>query len=425
MRKEAKKCIKYYIDNISTRKFKNYIEQDTESSLKTHRKYVETEHPEWKNRTDYFEDYDIAEIVFSDVLSNAGVTKLLKKLYSLPKNKFKVNNNYKQPKLGKQYDYVHLQYSSKGSGRLAQIEFLKDPYIKDIEITWSQINNYFAYIEYEICFKKCLNDELYDQFILDNIKNLTSKDYLIWYFVRDDFDDNCMWLKQMHEELFEVICQHYITSLLYSEVGKENLLINLKILVRKDPINIDTIYLGDLSVSYYNKNNNYIISGDFDATSFSLFSGNNRIPNFSLCGYISEFGNNLYYKLFGTRELRIFEHQFSKFVTGRKKISYNKSFKYLLNKFQSLTDDEYPVFGDIEKEINEKWDFYISNEKESFDKWHFVGAEKVKNVYQKNFDYLKLLIEMNYTKSNKILSVIATITSVLATIISIVAIVFN
>lgn len=425
MRKEVKKCIKYYIDNISTEEFKNYLEEDGKSGLKTHREYIEEEHPEWKSRTDYFENYSIAKIVFSDILSNDGVTKLLNKLYNLPQKEFKVENYYKQPKLNKRYDYVHLQYSGKGSGCFAEIEFLKDSYIKRINITWSQLNNYFAYIEYEICFKKCLDDDLYNHFILDNIKKLTSKDYLIWYFVRDDFKDNCMWLRQMNEEVFAIICQHYITTLLYSEIGKETSLVNLTFLVRKEPINIDTMYLGDLCVSYYNKGGNFIIRGDSDSTNFCLLSGNNIIPNFSLCGHVSQFGNNLYYKLFGTRELRIFENQFSKFSTGRKKISYNKKFRYLLNKFQSLTDDEYPMFEDFEKEFYENWDFYVSNEKEPFDKWHHVDAIKLKSIYQKNFEYLNLLVEMNYTKSNKMLSVIATVTSILATIISLVAIFLN
>lgn len=96
MRKEIKKCIKYYIDNISTEEFKNYLEEERKAGFKTHREYIEEEHLEWTSRTDYFEDYSIAKIVFSDVLSNDGVTKLLNKLYNLPKKEFKVENYYKQ-----------------------------------------------------------------------------------------------------------------------------------------------------------------------------------------------------------------------------------------------------------------------------------------------------------------------------------------
>ena len=76
-------------------------------------------------------------------------------------------------------------------------------------------------------FKKPLDEENYNQFVYDNIRNLTSKDYIIWYRIskeegkrKDDMDYGLA--EQMTEESFPLICQHYISSFLYSEQGKNN-----------------------------------------------------------------------------------------------------------------------------------------------------------------------------------------------------------
>lgn len=98
----------------------------------------------------------------------------------------------------------------------------------------AQINSYFALIEYCFTFKKPLDEESYNQFVYDNIRNLTSKDYIIWHRISKEEgkrkDDMDYWLaEQMTEESFPLICQHYITSFLYSEQGKNNPLINMVI----------------------------------------------------------------------------------------------------------------------------------------------------------------------------------------------------
>lgn len=155
-----------------------------------------------------------------------ALQSVLKKLYSLPKKKFKVHNHYKKPSIFHKYDYVHLQYSESGYGCFAEIELLEDKYIKSIKATWAQINSYFALIEYCFTFKKPLDEENYNQFVYDNIRNLTSKDYIIWHRIskeegkrKDDMDYGLA--EQMTEESFPLICQHYITSFLYSEQGKK------------------------------------------------------------------------------------------------------------------------------------------------------------------------------------------------------------
>jgi len=425
MKKEVKKCIKYYLENINSDEYKEYRAKSDAQGRENHYQYIKEEKPQWKDRTDYYDDSDITNIFICDVLSNEGVGKLLKKIYSLSKKEYKVTNYYKKPSVINKYDYIHLQYSHSGYGKFAEIELLKDKYIKSIDISWVQINSYFAFFEYTFTFKYCLNDELYNQFICDNIGSLNTKDYLIWYPIGKEKTMNYLMLNQMENEYFPIICQHYITSVLYSEQGKKSQLINMICMTRKSPINIDVLYLGDFGVSYYNREKNYVVLSEFEGVNYCLYAGNNIIPYFSVCGYISKYGNEFYNCFFGNRELKMFEREFSKFSTGRKKITYNKQLKKLLNKMQSMSEIENKEFNNFYREFESKWEFYMSNDKTDLKEYHKNGITKIKEIYKDNFSYLRLLSEMNYTKSNYINSIVASVTSIIAIVISVIALLYN
>lgn len=258
----------------------------------------------------------------------------------------------------------------------------------------------------------------------DNIRKLSSKDFLIWYYMdKKRYEKlDVLLLNQMDNEYFPLLFQHYITSLFYSEQGKSNSLINIVSYTRKASIDIDKMYLNDFGFSYYNKIGNYIITSDFDSDNYSLLAGNNSIPHFKIAGYISKYGSDFYYRFGGVRELKIFEKDFSQFSSGRKKITYNKNFKSLLNKMQSSTEYEFPHKNDFYEDFNSHWDYYISND--ITDLKEFNNKNSIPNyqkIYQDNFSYLSLLSEMNYTKSNQFKSLITTIASILAIVISLLA----
>lgn len=427
MRREAKKSIKYYCKNINTAEYKKYKLEEDARGKNVHRKYIEEQKPQWKNRTDYYENAIITRSTIIDVLSNDGVKKLLKKLYSLPKKKFKVKTYYKKPTIINKYDYIHLQYSHSGYGKFAEIKLLDDKYVESINISWVQINSYFALLEYEFEFKVCLSEELYDNFIVDNIRKINSKDFIIWYYIDEkrEKEIDCLLLNQMNGEFFSIILQHYITTFLYSEQGKISQLICIAYMTRKESIDIEKLYLGDLCVSYHNKEENYVIISEYEGLKHYLLAGNNRIPNFGICYYISNYGNDFYYRFFGEQELKLFEYEFSKFSTGRKKITYNKELKKLLNKMQSISEIECKKHSDFYVNFEKKWDFYISNDKMNLREFDSKSLINYKDIYKDNFSYLKLLSEMNYTKSSHINSLIATVVSIIATIISVIAILIS
>ena len=230
-----------------------------------------------------------------------------------------------------------------------------------------------------------------------------------------------MALRQMHSELFYTICQHYITTLLYSEEGSNSSLLSITFLVRERPIDINSLYISDYSPAFYNKKDNYIILSDLDRDHYYLYSGNNRIPNFDPCGYVSKYGNYFYYRFLGEKELTLFERDFSSFANGRKKTKYNKKVIRLLNKLQSISDYTDHRSPNFYSEFKKTWDFYIGNDKDDLKKWYGNSLKKTKMIYEKNFSYLKMLTEMNYTKSNHIISIIAVLISVIATVVSLIS----
>ena len=89
-----------------------------------------------------------------------------------------------------------------------------------MKITWSQINSYFALLEYNFTLKHNLSEERCTNFICDNIKRLNKKDYLPYYFLKKEQPIDFDLLNEMSEEFFVLIFQHYVTSLFYSEQGQ-------------------------------------------------------------------------------------------------------------------------------------------------------------------------------------------------------------
>lgn len=91
MKKEVKNCIKYYLENINSDGYKDYEIKRNIQSKEVVREYIEKEKPQWIGRTDFYEGSAVTNVLICDVLSNDGVSKLLKKIYSLPCKKFLLN----------------------------------------------------------------------------------------------------------------------------------------------------------------------------------------------------------------------------------------------------------------------------------------------------------------------------------------------
>lgn len=426
MKKEARKCIKYYIDNIQSEKYQAYLVSEKRKGLNAIEKYIKENKKEWIHRTDFYEADFIAGISFFDVFDNQGIIRLLRKLYSLSKRKYKVYNYYKRPGRIKSYDYIHLEYSGTGRGRFAEIELLDNPYISHINISWCQLNSYYAFFVYEITFKQVLRENTYYNFMRYTMKRFTRKDYVLWYpsinrVKKDELDG--LLLETMDQEFFPVVCQHYITTLLYSEHGRQGSLINIVSQSRNAPIDIDKIYLGDTDYSYYNRTENYFITSDYHQINYILCAGDNKIPYFNVLWLVSNYGNKFYYHFAGRFELKNYEDMFSKYFSGRKKISYGKKFYSLIRRMKSIAEIENRKDDNFTEKFSDDWSFYIANDRHDFREYAKKIAVDFQTIYQENFSYLQILSEMRYTRIGFINSIFATIVSVIAVFVAIIALI--
>lgn len=416
IKSQFKKSYKYYLKHVNT---STYFEAQKKYDEKHKKEILEFEKndPELKNRTDWYENHIVTSVTICDILSNDGITKLSKRLYSLSSKKYKTTITYKKPSVFKNYDYVHLQYSGSFYGIFAEVEFLDDKYINGVKITWSQINSYFAILEYKFTLKHNLSEENCTRFICDNIKKLNKKDYLPYYFISNMEVIDFHILNEMNEDFFVLIFQHYITSTFYSEQGQKYRLINMVHMTRKEPINIDTLDFDYCGVSYYNKKENYMIICDSNYN-YCLIAGNNNLPQFSLSSYIAKYGNSFYYMFFGHRELKIFEIEFSKYSTGRKKARYNKKFTYLLNKMQSLCESQAKSKSDIYQSFDKDWKLYLGYKEQKLNKFVAKIYIDYKSIYANHYAYLNTLCNINYTKSNQFISIAAIIIAIITLILT-------
>lgn len=415
-KKRFEESKKYYLKYINSDIYKHEKITYDAKCQQDYDEFIKSK-PELLNRTDTYEDYCVTQITIGDILSNDGITKLLHKLYSLPVKRYSKDIFYKKPTLFKKYDYVHLLYSHSFHGKFAEVKFNDDKYIDSVSITWAQINSFYAVLEYNFSLKKCLSQHDCTQFVCDNLDLLNSKDLLFYYNIDKEEKVDIHTIEEMDNDYFELIFQHYITSLFYSEQGHTTKLISMVHMTRKEPININTLNLDYLGINYYNQKENYVIT-DSIHSNYYLLAGNNRIPNFSLTYYISKYGNTFYYMFFGYKELKELETNFSKYSTGRKKIKYDKSYIALLNKAQSLLDTRRTSKADIFKAFNKDWELYYGCEKKNFNKEMAQSNIDYKEVYSNTFSYLSTLSNINYTKSNRLISIVALVIALLTLILT-------
>lgn len=424
MNENAKKWINFLKTNINSADFVKYCEENAKHGTEAHKEYLSKEKPKWINRTDYYDGSSIRQVIICDVLTNDGISKLIKKAYSLSRKKYKIENRYIKPSLTKKYDYIHLDYSSSGYGELSTITFLKDKYIDKIEISWGQINNYFALVEYKFIFKNPLKNDDFINFIIDKIDTLNKKDYLSYYFIfENNQDHNFRCLKQSIYEIFEEICQHYISSLLFSEYATHTKLPIMIIYTREKPIDIDTLYLGDMSFSYYNKEENFVVQSDIDSNSYSLLSGGNHIPNFYVLHYMHKYNNFFFYFFFGEHQIELFEQEYSRYASGRKNINEKKLLKLImilggLKENQKLNNDFY-------ENLSKEWDLYRGCDKIDIEKHNGDFIERYKKIYTNSFEEFKMRFDLHNNKIEMRIAMASLLVAGISLIVSLILLFVN
>lgn len=358
---------------------------------------------------------DLYSVSIYDVVNNNDVNKLVKKIYQLKRNKnYSVEISYKK-KFIKDINYIRPEFDHTGHGIFAKIKFLNDSLISYIDMTWSQINNEEAIIEYEIHLKKCIDSfSIIHDYILENYKKLRKIKYSIFYFNIENFLNDDSQNIQTEFKYFRTILQQKISKVSTSNYSKKYLLpIKFTYLIKNKTKKImKYIEKPFLEESFIVDKDHYLILNtieEFEGIEINEVIFKKRFNPINIVVMMSELKMPLYYRFFYNIEKQELEYKIGKYLNSKKIFVNIWNYKWLLNKKRRLDEKRfYNINNKRSKSING-----FSNKKISL-----IDELLIKNigdVYSENIEYINNLNTINY-------NTIAFAISVLALIIAIVAI---
>lgn len=358
---------------------------------------------------------DLYSVSIYDVVNNNDVNKLVKKIYQLKRNKnYSVEISYKK-KFIKDINYIRPEFDHTGHGIFAKIKFLNDSLISYIDMTWSQINNEEAIIEYEIHLKKCIDSfSIIHDYILENYKKLRKIKYSIFYFNIEKFLNDDSQNIQTEFKYFRTILQQKISKVSTSNYSKKYLLpIKFTYLIKNKTKKImKYIEKPFLEESFIVDKDHYLILNtieEFEGIEINEVIFKKRFNPINMVVMMSELKMPLYYRFFYNIEKQELEYKIGKYLNSKKIFVNIWNYKWLLNKKRRLDEKRfYNINNKRSKSING-----FSNKKISL-----IDELLIKNigdVYSENIEYINNLNTINY-------NTIAFAISVLALIIAIVAI---
>lgn len=358
---------------------------------------------------------DLYSVSIYDVVNNNDVNKLVKKIYQLKRNKnYSVEISYKK-KFIKDINYIRPEFDHTGHGIFAKIKFLNDSLISYIDMTWSQINNEEAIIEYEIHLKKRIDSfSIIHDYILENYKKLRKIKYSIFYFNIENFLNDDSQNIQTEFKYFRTILQQKISKVSTSNYSKKYLLpIKFTYLIKNKTKKImKYIEKPFLEESFIVDKDHYLILNtieEFEGIEINEVIFKKRFNPINMVVMMSELKMPLYYRFFYNIEKQELEYKIGKYLNSKKIFVNIWNYKWLLNKKRRLDEKKfYNINNKRSKSING-----FSNKKISL-----IDELLIKNigdVYSENIEYINNLNTINY-------NTIAFAISVLALIIAIVAI---
>lgn len=358
---------------------------------------------------------DLYSVSIYDVVNNNDVNKLVKKIYQLKRNKnYSVEISYKK-KFIKDINYIRPEFDRTGHGIFAKIKFLNDSLISYIDMTWSQINNEEAIIEYEIHLKKCIDSfSIIHDYILENYKKLRKIKYSIFYFNIENFLNDDSQNIQTEFKYFRTILQQKISKVSTSNYSKKYLLpIKFTYLIKNKTKKImKYIEKPFLEESFIVDKDHYLILNpieEFEGIEINEVIFKKKFNPINMVVMMSELKMPLYYRFFYNIEKQELEYKIGKYLNSKKIFVNIWNYKWLLNKKRRLDEKRfYNINNKRSKSING-----FSNKKISL-----IDELLIKNigdVYSENIEYINNLNTINY-------NTIAFAISVLALIIAIVAI---
>ena len=358
-------------------------------------------------------DIKLFSVTFYDTVTNKQLNKLIKKIYKLKRaDNYKIEISYKQKKL-KDLNYLKPQFDCTGGGGNAQVYLLKDNLLKSIDISWTQINNDEAILQYVCYFPNIIeNFNFIHNLVIQNISKYKKIKYLPFYYNVDFFIKDDKEKVNLECTYFRCILQHKLENLFYSNYIKKYLLPIKYTYIAKNKNQKIMMYIKKpfLCNSYIIDNNHYLVEDSLEINrgcELNEFIFKQQFRELDLLHYFSYQRMNLYYNIFYNIEKLELEYKITKFLNS-KKITINVlDYKWLLNKYRRINERRfYKIKEDRENTIKGFSDETISLSDPTL-------AINIKKVYNENIQYYNGINAINHNILAFILSIAAIVISVM------------
>ncbi len=286
-----------------------------------------------------FRKHNYCGVTFLDLVNNEQLNLLTKHLSHLDKAKFNVKLHLKAPKWRK-IDYFRLQYDSSSINLLGSVELRNDSFIKEINVSYSQINNNEAIIEYRIYFKSVIQYDQIVNFLEANESIYIKQNFTDYYSLNRDmaFSDNDFILTKT----FKQMLQSKLSEIAKLGIGNKYTLPSILVIEfpkgQYKEKEFRNIFLG--TMIKINSNQYLVYDYTYDeGLEMEIYFTGSKYPNISFISLISKLRMNFYFFLFGKIEHLELENHMNKYF-GRSNQKINLTdYKWLVNKIRSIRDN--------------------------------------------------------------------------------------
>lgn len=383
--KERKQFINGFIDLIENgEEYKDYTE-----SNKKHKEDLE------KNSA-----INLWSILFFETYDNFGINQLIKSISKLDKKYFEVKLNYRKKRL-KDLQYLELQYDHTSVSSLARIKVKKHNYIRNISISFAQINNNQAIVKFEIEFNKIISQENYIDFIKTNMDILYNKKFIDYYDLKYICKSKSLsTINQITDELFKSTLQAFLAENIFLSFGKIYNLPTCAIYnYPKGMYTKETFKDIFLCTTYHIRDGEqYLVVDNIRQSSGTemglYFEGSTYKPLYFM-GLISKYRMNFYYFLFGNIENCEFNLKMNKYYNTKKNKVSSKDYKWLVNRLRAIKDNKlHDYYKKRENcEVND-WIAYRDNEEIEI---NFIGndySKRYETIYSECLEHVKFIYSL-------------------------------
>lgn len=384
--------------------------------LKQFKKLIKTQSNNYSEKTlsklyNFDTKTSLFSISFYDTVNNKELNKLIKKIYQLKKNKmYKIDVSYRAKNI-KNINYIHPQFDYTGGGSVATITFLNDNIFSRIEMSWSQINNDEAIIQYDVRLKKTITSfDIIHNFIIKNYKMLKHSKFTPFYFDIDFFKKDESQCINTELKYFRVIIQNKIKKLAYSHNLKKYLLpVKFTYLFKEKTTNVmKYIKSPFLEESFIIDDEQYFIINnleEYEGAEINEFIFKKSFNPIDFVHIFSQLRMPLYYKLFYNIEKYELEKRITKYLNSSKIMINFWDYKWLLNKNKRINEKR---FYKLKYENKIKC---FSSPKGTLLDYKLLNG--IKNVYSENIDFIKNINSLNYNIITFIISFVALIVAII------------